>query len=95
MTTRPRLETNKRQVVGLLAFALVGLIPVLGGLLVFVVMLVGLGALGSALRGRFGGRNEDGNGPSPVDAPADTGGNGGTHAGSSNATSTSSSGEAA
>lgn len=93
-----RLDTEGRWralLAGLLAFALLGLIPVLGDLLVFAVMLVGLGALASALRGRFGGRDRDGNGPSPVDAPPDTGGNDGSQQGSTNATSTSSVGESA
>jgi uncharacterized protein HemY len=42
--------------VGLLAVSLVGLIPILGGLVQFVVLLLGLGALGRGLRNRYRGR---------------------------------------
>lgn len=40
-------------VVGLVGFAVLGLIPFLGGLLEFLVLLVGLGALVSGLRGLY------------------------------------------
>ena len=42
--------------VGLLAVALVGLVPVLGGLVEFVVLLLGLGALGAVSLAAFRGR---------------------------------------
>jgi cytoskeletal protein CcmA (bactofilin family) len=38
---------------GLVLFAALGLIPILGGLLAFVVLLLGLGALASSLRGAY------------------------------------------
>ncbi|WP_458190091.1 bactofilin family protein [Haladaptatus sp. NG-WS-4] len=45
-------------VVGLLVVALLGQIPVLGGFVQFVVLLLGLGALALALRARYHGRRE-------------------------------------
>ncbi|MDZ7701007.1 MAG: hypothetical protein U5J98_02455 [Halobacteriales archaeon] len=42
--------------VGMLAVGLVGLVPVLGGLVEFVVLLLGLGALGAVGLGAFRGR---------------------------------------
>jgi cytoskeletal protein CcmA (bactofilin family) len=42
--------------VGLLAISLIGLLPILGGLVQFVVLLLGLGALGLGLRNRYRGR---------------------------------------
>ncbi len=42
---------------GLVGIALLGLIPVLGGLIELVALLVGLGALGLGLRDRYRGRN--------------------------------------
>jgi cytoskeletal protein CcmA (bactofilin family) len=42
--------------VGLLAVSLVGLIPILGGLVQFFVLLLGLGALALGLRNRYRGR---------------------------------------
>ncbi|WP_227352884.1 polymer-forming cytoskeletal protein [Haladaptatus salinisoli] len=51
-------ETNRwlALAVGLLVVALLGRIPVLGGLVRFVVLLLGLGALAMALRARYRGR---------------------------------------
>ena len=51
---------------GLLLFALVGFIPWVGGLLVFIALLLGMGALGSAIRGTY--RDRRGREPSPTDA---------------------------
>jgi cytoskeletal protein CcmA (bactofilin family) len=42
--------------VGLLAVSLVGLVPILGGLVEFAVLLLGLGALGLGLRNRYRNR---------------------------------------
>ncbi|WP_115863144.1 bactofilin family protein [Halorussus litoreus] len=42
--------------VGLLVVSMVGLVPILGGLVQFVVLLVGLGALALGGRRRYGGR---------------------------------------
>jgi cytoskeletal protein CcmA (bactofilin family) len=44
-------------VVGLLAFAVLGLVPILGGLLGLLVLLLGLGALALALRDSYRGRS--------------------------------------
>ncbi len=43
-------------ILGLLAVLLVGFVPILGGLVEFLVLLVGLGAVALALYGRYGGR---------------------------------------
>jgi cytoskeletal protein CcmA (bactofilin family) len=59
---------------GLLLFALLGLIPFIGGLFVFVALLLGLGALGSAMRGAY----RDRRGPEPSPTEATTGGEGDT-----------------
>lgn len=45
-------------VVGLLAVTVLGLIPILGGLFEFAVLLLGLGALARTLRRRYRGRRE-------------------------------------
>ncbi|UPW01564.1 polymer-forming cytoskeletal protein [Halorussus gelatinilyticus] len=44
--------------VGLVAVSLVGFVPILGGLVQFVVLLLGLGALALGGRRRYGGRDE-------------------------------------
>lgn len=46
-------------VLGLLVFAVLGLVPVLGGIAIAVASLLGLGALGTALVGRFRARRRD------------------------------------
>lgn len=51
---------------GLLVFAVLGLVPYLGGLLIFLVLLVGLGALASSMRGAYRGRR--GSGATPTEA---------------------------
>lgn len=53
-------------IIGLALFAVLGVVPFLGGLLTFFALIVGLGALGSALRGAYRGRR--GGEPSPTDA---------------------------
>lgn len=40
-------------VLGLFVFAVIGLVPVLGGIAIFLALLIGLGALGATLVGRF------------------------------------------
>ena len=61
---------------GLLIFAVLGLIPFVGGLFAFLALLVGLGALGSSLRGAY--RNRRGPRPTDADAPMESGGGGDT-----------------
>lgn len=46
-------------VIGLLVFAVLGLVPILGGLALAVASLLGLGALATALVGRFRARRQD------------------------------------
>lgn len=53
-------------VVGLLVVAILGLIPILGGVLNFVILLLGLGALATNLRRRYRGR---GRAPRTDDSP--------------------------
>lgn len=53
-------------VLGLALFAVLGFIPFIGGLFTFFALIVGLGALGSALR--TGYRDRRGGEPSPTDA---------------------------
>ncbi|MFW5919198.1 MAG: polymer-forming cytoskeletal protein [Halanaeroarchaeum sp.] len=67
---------------GLLVFAVLGLVPILGGIAVLLALLIGLGALGSALRGRFRNRHPENGGPSATDAPADDSSDGPTPTGS-------------
>lgn len=71
-----RMDTEgnwKALLVGLLVFAVLGLVPILGGIAVLLALLVGLGALGSALRGRFRYRRAENGGASATDAPAEDG----------------------
>ena len=56
-----RTESESRWLalfVGLLAFLVIGLVPIVGGLVEFLVLLLGLGALLSALYGRYRGEPE-------------------------------------
>ena len=55
---------------GLLIFTVLGFIPIIGGLLVFVALLVGLGALGSAMRGAY--RDRRGRRGTPTEATTGT-----------------------
>ncbi|MGM0399218.1 MAG: polymer-forming cytoskeletal protein [Halobacteriota archaeon] len=50
----------KALLLGLFVFSLLGFIPIVGGIAAFLALLVGLGALGSGLRGRFAERRGDG-----------------------------------
>lgn len=52
--------------VGLLVFSLLGLVPVVGGIAAFIAVLLGLGALGSSLRGTY--RERRGKDASPTEA---------------------------
>lgn len=55
--------------VGLLLFALLGLIPIVGGLFVLGALLVGLGALTSGIRGVYRRRRGSGATPTTDDSP--------------------------
>jgi cytoskeletal protein CcmA (bactofilin family) len=57
-------------VAGLLAVAVVGLVPVLGGLVQFVVLLLGLGAFALAVRGESGGDGDAGTADAETGRPA-------------------------
>lgn len=56
---------------GLVLFALLGLLPVIGGIAVFLALLVGLGALGAGLWGRFSDRRSGGDEAEQSDESAD------------------------
>jgi len=58
-------------VVGLVAVSLVGLVPIVGGLVEFVVLLFGLGALALGVRNRYRGRRA-GRADRPSDAESGT-----------------------
>lgn len=64
-------------VVGVVAVSLVGLIPVVGSLVQFAVLLLGFGALALAIRARYRGRRAAGRGAATVGAAPETAGNGG------------------
>lgn len=57
-------------VLGLLLFALLGAVPVLGGLFVLIALLLGTGSLSSALRGTY--RRRRGSGATPTEAVEDS-----------------------
>ena len=57
--------------IGLLLFTVLGFVPVLGGIMAFFALIVGLGALGSAVRGSY--RRRRGAEPSPTDATTGSG----------------------
>ncbi len=66
---RSSAEVNRwyALVIGLAVFAVLGFVPFIGGLFTFGALIVGLGALGSALRGEY--RRRRGGEPTPTDAP--------------------------
>jgi len=59
-------------ILGLLLFSVLGLVPIVGGLAIFLVLLVGLGALGTAVRRVWRSRRGGPEGETPVEAPEST-----------------------